>query len=150
MNFAPLFGWVSVTVGGLFAGGAAVTVIVVGGVVVDASSLSIALAVSAYVPASHASPVEREPIAAVVLADLRSVAVELDHPHVAVGVSRRRREVHGGRRGEGAPLAGASSVIDGGSFGGGGGGGGGGGASEPIWIIFATEGTPASSMMNSM
>ena len=49
-----------------------------------------------------------------------------------------------------APFAGWSSVIDGGSFGGGGGGGGGGGDSEPIWIIFATEGTPASSTTNSM
>ena len=50
VNFAPFAGWVSVTVGGGFAGGAAVTVIDVGGVVVDASPLSVALAVSAYVP----------------------------------------------------------------------------------------------------
>ena len=46
-----------------------------------------------------------------------------------------------------APFAGWSSVIVGGSFGSGGGGG---GDAEPTWIIFATEGTPAASMMNSM
>ena len=49
-KIAPSAGAVMLAVGGWLAGGAAVTVIVVGGVVVDASSLSVALAVSAYVP----------------------------------------------------------------------------------------------------
>ena len=36
-----------------------------------------------------------------VLAELRRAVEELDLRHRAVGVGRRRREIHGGRRGEG-------------------------------------------------